>query len=103
MWGRATAEALDLAREACPITYLSKDTPPILILHGDADGVVNISQSQLFDAAMKKGDARGEFVTLPGVGHSHVEVWIKERERIMTFFKHHLSKDAPAPAGTARR
>lgn len=28
MWGRATSEALDLAREACPITYLSKNTPP---------------------------------------------------------------------------
>ncbi|MBL9117012.1 MAG: alpha/beta hydrolase [Verrucomicrobiaceae bacterium] len=98
MWGRATAEALDLAREACPITYLSKVTPPILIFHGDADGVVNISQSQLFDAAMKKAGAPGGFVTLPGVGHSHVEVWMKERERIMNFFKRHLSKDAHAGA-----
>lgn len=94
MWGRATSDALDLAREACPITYLAKDTPPVLIFHGDADGVVNISQSQLFDAAIKKAGAPGEFVTLPGVGHSHVAVWMKERERIMTFFKRHLSKDA---------
>jgi acetyl esterase/lipase len=101
MWGRATAEALDLAREACPITYLSKDTPPILILHGDADGVVHISQSQLFDAAIKKAGATGEFVTLPGVGHSHVEVWIKERERIMTFFKRHLSEDVKARGSTS--
>jgi acetyl esterase/lipase len=101
MWGRATAEALDLAREACPITYLSKDTPPILILHGDADGVVHISQSQLFDAAIKKAGATGEFITLPGVGHSHVEVWIKERERIMTFFKRHLSEDVKARGSTS--
>ena len=95
MWGRATSEALDLAREACPITYLSKATPPVLIFHGDADGVVNISQSQLFDSAMKKAGAPGDFVTLAGVGHSHVAVWMKERERIMAFFKRHLSEDAP--------
>lgn len=93
MWGRATSEALDLAREACPITYLSKNTPPLLILHGDADSVVNISQSQLFDAAIKKAGATGDFITLPGVGHSHVAVWMKERDRILAFFKRHLSKD----------
>jgi len=98
MWGRATSEALDLAREACPITYLSKDTPPILILHGDADRVVNISQSQLLDAAMKKAGARGEFITLPGVGHSHGDVWMKERQRILDFFELHLAGDVSAPA-----
>lgn len=101
MWGKATSDALDLAREACPITYLSKDTPPILIFHGDADGVVNISQSQLFDAAMKKAGARGEFITLPGVGHSHVDVWMKERERIMSFFKVHLGGETSTTAVSA--
>jgi acetyl esterase/lipase len=98
MWGRATSEALDLAREACPITYLSKNTPPLLILHGDSDSVVNISQSQLFDAAIKKAGATGDFITLPGVGHSHAEVWAKERQQILTFFKRHLSKEASPEA-----
>lgn len=97
MWRKATSQALDLAREACPITYLSKDTPPILIFHGDADGVVNISQSQLFDAALKKAGAPGEFIALPGVGHTHEVVWMKERERIMHFFKLHLVGETPAP------
>ena len=100
MWGRATLEALDKAREACPVTYLSKDTPPLIIFHGDADGVVNISQSQLLDSAMKKAGSPGSLVTLPGVGHSHVAVWMKERTRIMDFFKRYLSEDAPARSGT---
>jgi len=103
MWGRSTADALELAREACPITYLSKNTPPILIFHGDADGVIHISQSQLFAAALKTAGAPGEFVTLPGVGHSHVAVWMKERARIMEFFKTHLSKDASTEARPSRR
>ena len=93
MWDRATSEALDLAREACPITYLSNDTPPILILHGDADNIIHISQSQLFHDAMKKARTPGDFITLPGVGHSHVAVWMKKRETILTFFKRHLGKD----------
>lgn len=101
MWSRATSEALDLAREASPITYLTPNTPPILILHGDADNVIHISQSQLFHDAMKKARTPGDFITLPGVGHSHVAVWMKERERIMTFFKRHLSKDAQ-PGTSAR-
>ena len=34
--------------------------------------MINISHSQLFDAAMKKAGAPGEFITVPGAGHSHV-------------------------------
>ncbi len=102
MWGRATAQALDFAREACPVTYLSKDTPPILIFHGDADDVVNISQSQLFDSAMKKAGSPGEFITLSGVGHSHVAVWMRERGRIMDFFKRYLSEGAPGRSAVKR-
>lgn len=98
MWGRATSEALDLAREACPITYLTPNTPPVLILHGDADNVIHISQSQHFHDAMQKARTPGDFITLPGVGHSHVDVWMEERKRILAFFMHHLSKDVlPAP------
>lgn len=93
MWGRATSEALDLAREASPITYLSTKTPPLLVIHGDADKVVSIEQSWIFHDAIKKAGAPGELVVLPGVGHSHVAVWGKERTRIMAFFQRHLAED----------
>lgn len=94
MWGRSTADALEMAREACPLTYLSKDMPPFLILHGDADKVISIEQSQLFQAALQKAGATSEFITLPGVGHSHDAVWMKERERIYAFFDQHLKREA---------
>ncbi len=98
MWGRATSQALDMAREANPVTYLSKDSPPLLVFHGEADSVVNISQSRILDEAMKKVGAPGEFVALPGVGHDHATIWRRERERIMNFFKRHLAKGATLPA-----
>lgn len=90
LWGKATADAIDLAREASPLTYLSRDTPPILILHGNSDGVVKLSQSELFEAALKRAGAPGELVILPGVGHSHVDVWLRKRDHILAFFERHL-------------
>jgi acetyl esterase/lipase len=32
---------------ASPVTYISADDPPFLILHGDADGVVPVAQSEI--------------------------------------------------------
>lgn len=93
LWGRPTSEALEMARSASPLSYLSRATPPILILHGDADGVVSLEQSRQFHAAMRKAGATGELVILPGVGHSHVEVWMRKREEILGFFERHLRSD----------
>lgn len=94
LWGRPTSEALEMARSASPIRYLSSATPPILILHGDADEVVSLEQSRQFHAAMRKAGAPGELVILPGVGHSHVEVWMRKRDDILGFFQRHLRMDA---------
>lgn len=93
LWGRPTSEAPGMARSASPITYLSRDTPPLLILHGDADGVVPLSQSRQLHTAMEKAGAPGELVILSGVGHSHVEVWMQKRDHILAFFERHLRKD----------
>lgn len=100
MWGRSTVDALEMAREACPLTYLSKDTPPLLILHGDADTVISIGQSQLFHAALQRAGATSELITVPGVGHSQAAVWAKERERICAFFDRHLKREAGANTKT---
>ncbi len=43
--GKTTEEAPDLYAKASPITHLTKDAPPTLILHGTVDELVNISQS----------------------------------------------------------
>ncbi len=42
--------------KASPITYVSADDPPFLILHGDKDGLVPVEQGQaIYDALMKAG------------------------------------------------
>jgi acetyl esterase/lipase len=38
---------------ASPMTYITRDDPPFLIIHGAEDSTVPISQSQLFAVALK--------------------------------------------------
>lgn len=46
VFGVAPGSASDTLREASPVTWISRDDPPFLILQGDADQTVPASQSQ---------------------------------------------------------
>jgi acetyl esterase/lipase len=59
----------DRARRASPIAYISKDTPPFLIVHGDHDPTVDYHQSVLMEAALKKVGVSVTFYTVKGGGH----------------------------------
>jgi len=52
-----------------PIHYVSKETPPMLILHGTHDTLVPYAQSVEFEAALKAKGVPVWLQTLPGSGH----------------------------------
>jgi acetyl esterase/lipase len=52
-----------------PVHYVSKDSPPFLILHGTHDTLVPYAQSQQFLAALKAQGVEAWLQTLPGSGH----------------------------------
>ncbi len=52
-----------------PITYVDKNSPPTLILHGTHDALVPFAQSEEFEAAMKKAGAPVWLQKFPGAGH----------------------------------
>lgn len=52
-----------------PITYVDKNSPPTLILHGTHDALVPFAQSEEFEAAMKKSGATVWLQKFPGAGH----------------------------------
>lgn len=52
-----------------PITYVDKNSPPTLILHGTHDALVPYAQSEEFEAAMKKNGASVWLQKFPGAGH----------------------------------
>jgi acetyl esterase/lipase len=55
---------------ASPVTYVSSDDPPFLILHGEADKLVPIEQSQILLAKLQAAGVPAELVTVANAGHS---------------------------------
>jgi acetyl esterase/lipase len=67
--GGPILENKDKATKASPITYVSKDAPPFLIMHGDQDRTVPFSQSELLYEALKKAGVNATLVPVKGAGH----------------------------------
>lgn len=67
--GCEPAECPEKWREASPITHVRKDAPPVLILHGDADGVVPFPQATALEKAIAASQARCTMVKVPGGPH----------------------------------
>lgn len=54
---------------ANPITYVTREAPPFLIVHGDADPLVPYGQSVLLEAALRGAGVPVTFYTVAGGGH----------------------------------
>ncbi|MBP8303274.1 MAG: alpha/beta hydrolase [Phycisphaerae bacterium] len=67
--GGPIQENKDKVAKANPITYVTRDDPPFLIVHGDADPLVPHHQSELLEAALKKAGVPVTFHTVKGGGH----------------------------------
>jgi acetyl esterase len=56
-------------RQASPITYVKKDMPPFLFIHGTKDETVGYEQSPKMCDKMKRAGARCEVFPVEGAGH----------------------------------
>jgi len=64
----------DAVQRANPITYVSRDDPPMLIAHGQEDRLVPHHQSELLYAALRRACRDVTFSSVPGAGHSVPQV-----------------------------
>jgi acetyl esterase/lipase len=81
------------AAKASPITYVSKDAAPFLIMHGDQDKTVPITQSEMFAQALKQAGADATFVIVKGGKHGGALFTNAESlKQIEDFFRKHLTK-----------
>ena len=55
--------------EASPISYVSADDPPFLLIHGDKDEAVPFSQSEDFERALKTAGVTVKLIRVEGAGH----------------------------------
>jgi acetyl esterase/lipase len=60
----------DALRLLSPVAHVRADAPPFLLMHGEADGLVPISQSEVFAAALAEVGADVEFRRVPGGDHA---------------------------------
>lgn len=69
---RAVFAGLADTDTARPVKRVAGQTPPFLLLHGDADGTVRPSNTTEFATALRSAgsDVRSEF--LPGIGHYRI-------------------------------
>ncbi|MEM7114209.1 MAG: alpha/beta hydrolase [Chloroflexota bacterium] len=67
--GGAIQEHPDRVAKANPITYITEDVPPFLIVHGNQDPLVPYQQSLLLRDALQNVGADVTFYTVEGGGH----------------------------------
>jgi acetyl esterase/lipase len=88
-WLGENAKNENFAKLVSPIHYITKNSPPIFIVHGDADPTVPYQQSQLLKAKLDELKVMNEFITVAGGLHGKFE---KEKnseinKAIITFLK----------------
>jgi acetyl esterase/lipase len=67
--GGAVQENKDKAAAANPITYITKNDPPFLIMHGNKDNLVPYQQSELLRDALQKAGVPVTLKIVEGAGH----------------------------------
>lgn len=67
--GGAIQENKDKVTLANPVTYVDKNDPPFLILHGDKDPLVPHCQSELLYRKLQKAGVKSKLVIVPGGKH----------------------------------
>lgn len=68
-WLGKYAKDQNFAASVSPVTYVSKNTPPVFIVHGDADPTVPYQQSVDLHEKLEAAGVTTQFVTVPGGGH----------------------------------
>ncbi|MBC8355903.1 MAG: alpha/beta hydrolase [Planctomycetes bacterium] len=84
-----------LCRAASPITYITSDDPPALILHGTKDALVPTEQSQILYDSLSKTKVDATLHIIEGVPHSfHLQPKQEDlRATVIAFFDRHLRGD----------
>lgn len=93
--GGRVSEKLELAKRASPVTWVTKDAAPMLIMQGTKDPLVPLDQSQRLADKLKAAGADVTLDVIEGAGHGGPQFTAPDKlTLIVDFFTRHL---APAP------
>ena len=90
--GAAPLERPDLAKAASPVTYVDKNDPPFLIIHGEKDELVSPDQSRLLSSWLKLAGVQNEVIIVKGAPHFGPMFDSDEvRTKVISFLKEQLN------------
>jgi acetyl esterase/lipase len=104
--GGTVDEKRDDYKRASPITYVSKDDPPILLIQGTADVLVPHTQAYRMLDAMTKVGVPGRADLIAGANHgwfNDAGETVRTGEETFAFFERYLKRPAGAVAGATTR
>jgi len=69
IWLGDQPNADEIAKRVSPISYVNKNNPPIITIHGDKDALVPYQQSVRLHKALDAAGVINQLLTVPGAGH----------------------------------
>jgi acetyl esterase/lipase len=84
--GGPVQEQRDLATTANPLTYVDRNDPPFLIMHGDKDQLVPLAQSAILAKALVDAGVEVTMKTISGAGHGSPVFHNAESRRLIEEF-----------------
>jgi len=81
----------EIARQISPVSHVTPDDPPTLIIHGDEDRLVPLQQSELIAEKLKKAGVATNLVVKKGAGHG----WLgldRDLPQLANWFDKYLKK-----------
>ncbi|WP_277487978.1 alpha/beta hydrolase [Catalinimonas alkaloidigena] len=89
--GAAPLARPDLAKAASPVTYVDKNDPPFLIIHGEKDDLVSPRHSQLLSAWLTTQGVENELIIVKDAPHFGEMFDTDEiRNKVISFLKAQL-------------
>jgi len=81
----------DLIPSVSPITFVDQSDPPTLLIHGDADPLVHVSNSVVINKKLTENSVETDLIIIPGGKHGFGgENSVRANQARLEWFKTHL-------------
>lgn len=92
--GGAIQQNKEKAAKASPLSYVTQDDAPFLMMHGDLDPLVPLAQSQMLRDVLDKAGVAATLHVVKGAGHGFDGD--ENLKKVESFFEQHLKTSAEA-------